>query len=133
MPLDELFQRLIKSRGKIASRELSTDDVLRAIDKLKILGNGFSIIQLNHGRILVQSVPGELSMDQNQVVQAAQESASVSLPQLKGSLGWTEDRCYKVLQDSVREGLAWVDLQDEGVVYWFPSLFKAAVSQFVVN
>lgn len=132
MPLDELFQRLIKSRGKIASRELSSDDVLRAIEKLKILGDGFSIIQLDRGRILVQSVPGELSMDQNQVIKTAQENASITSLQLKLALGWTEDRCSKVLSDMVSEGLAWVDLQNGAgnadIVYWFPSLFNSTTS-----
>ena len=34
------------------------DDVLRAIKKLKVLGNGFTVIPLGSGRFLVQSVPG---------------------------------------------------------------------------
>jgi len=39
-------------------KEISTDDILRAIKKIKVLGNGFSVIPLGNNRFLVQSVPG---------------------------------------------------------------------------
>ena len=35
-------------------QEISNDDVLRAIKKLKVLGNGFTLIPLRSGRYLVQ-------------------------------------------------------------------------------
>ncbi|XP_055348985.1 vacuolar-sorting protein SNF8-like [Paramacrobiotus metropolitanus] len=125
MALDELFQRLVKSRGQTGGEQLSTDDVLRAMDKLKILGNGFSLIKLQRGRMLVQSVPGELSLDQNQVMLAAQETAHTSVRQLQTSLRWQEERAAKVLEDMVTGGMAWVDLaQRSEPVYWFPSLFN---------
>lgn len=43
----------------------------RAIKKLHILGSGFQIIPVGNKR-LVQSVPGELSMDHAAVLQQAQ-------------------------------------------------------------
>ena len=43
----------------------------RAIKKLHILGSGFQIIPVRNKR-LVQSVPGELSMDHAAVLQQAQ-------------------------------------------------------------
>lgn len=46
------------------------DDLLRAIRKLKVLGNGFSVIPVG-GSFLVQSVPGELTMDHTTVLQQA--------------------------------------------------------------
>ena len=39
-------------------QDISIDDVLRAIKKLKVLGNGFTVIPLGTGRYLVQSIPG---------------------------------------------------------------------------
>jgi hypothetical protein len=48
------------------------DDILRAIDKLKVLGSGFELIALGGGRYLVQSVPGELNMDHTRVLQLAE-------------------------------------------------------------
>lgn len=41
---------------------------------MKVLGHGFELIALGGGRFLVQSVPGELSMDDARVLQLAEES-----------------------------------------------------------
>uniref|UniRef100_A0A8V1AAX2 Vacuolar-sorting protein SNF8 n=1 Tax=Gallus gallus TaxID=9031 RepID=A0A8V1AAX2_CHICK len=41
--LEELHQQVLKGRGKFA-QEVSQDDLLRAIKKLKVLGSGFGII-----------------------------------------------------------------------------------------
>ena len=43
----------------------------RAIKKLRVLGSGFAVIPVG-GRRLVQSVPGELSMDHTAVLQVAE-------------------------------------------------------------
>lgn len=62
MELNELRSRLIKGRGKSQHhQEISNDDLLRAIKKLKVLGNGFTLISLSSGRYLVQSIPGKAS------------------------------------------------------------------------
>ena len=45
--------------------------MLMAIKKLKVLGNGFSVIPMG-GRYLVQAVPGELTMDHTTVLQHAE-------------------------------------------------------------
>jgi len=42
-----------------------------AIRKLKILGNGFAAIPVG-GSFLIQSVPGELTMDHTTVLQQAE-------------------------------------------------------------
>ena len=42
-----------------------------AIKKLKVLGNGFSVIPMG-GRYLVQAVPGELTMDHTTILQHAE-------------------------------------------------------------
>lgn len=47
------------------------DDLERAIKKLHVLGSGFQVIPVGNKR-LVQSVPGELSMDDTAVLQLAQ-------------------------------------------------------------
>ena len=47
------------------------DDLLRAIRKLKTLGNGFTIHPIGK-TFLIQSVPGELTMDHTTVLQHAQ-------------------------------------------------------------
>ena len=57
--------------------ECSSDDILMAIRKLKTLGNGFTLIPLgdNTGRYLVQSIPGELTLDHTTILQEAEASS----------------------------------------------------------
>lgn len=47
------------------------DDLVRAIKKLKAMGNGFGMIPVG-GSYLVQSVPAELNMDHTVVLQLAE-------------------------------------------------------------
>lgn len=47
------------------------DDILRAVGKLKNLGNGFTVIPFGSD-FLVQSIPGELNMDHTTILQQAQ-------------------------------------------------------------
>ena len=47
------------------------DDLMRAIKKLKVMGNGFGMIPVG-GSYLVQSVPAELNMDHTVVLQLAE-------------------------------------------------------------
>ena len=49
------------------------DDLARAIKKIHALGNGFQVIPVGNRR-LMQSVPGELSMDHTTALQLAQVS-----------------------------------------------------------
>ena len=51
---------------------------MTAIKKLKVLGNGFTVIPVG-GRYLVQSVPGELTMDHTTVLQQAEVSILLCL------------------------------------------------------
>ena len=53
--------------------------MMRAIKKLKILGNGFALHRLKDGRFIVQSVPAELNMDHTSVLSVAEvNTATVS-------------------------------------------------------
>ena len=122
MPLDELKRRLARSAGP-GQPELSQDDLLRAIGKLKVLGTGFQLVKLAGDRHLVQSVPGELSGDQTAVLERAQaQGGRVTASQL----GWQAARAERAFQQLVQDELAWVDEQTGGETeYWFPSLFPA--------
>jgi len=124
--VDDLRNRLMRSRSKTRREPISIDDVIRAVKKLKVLGAGFELIALGGGRFLVQSVPGELSMDDARVLQLAEEGGGFVSRELIGDhLRWDEQRANRVLKRLVKEGRAWVDEQpsDESVHYWFPSLF----------
>ncbi|GCC29388.1 vacuolar-sorting protein SNF8 [Chiloscyllium punctatum] len=128
--LDELHQRVLKGRGKFA-QDVSQDDLIRAIKKLKSLGNGFSIIPMGGG-YLVQSVPAELNMDHTVVLQIAEKNGYVTVSEIKSSLKWDAERTNQVLEHLLKEGLAWIDKQaPEEPQYWLPALFSDLYSQDV--
>ncbi|XP_069111291.1 vacuolar-sorting protein SNF8-like [Argopecten irradians] len=124
--IEELRDRLVKSRSK-KSQDISIDDLLRAIKKLKVLGNGFTVIPVGR-TFLVQSVPGELSMDHTMLLQQAQDSGFVTKSDLLTRLKWEEERAMRALEFMVKEGLAWLDDQATPErQYWFPSFFPYTV------
>ena len=127
MEIRDLRQRLIKSRGSKRD-DISNDDILRAIKKLKILGNGFSLIPLDNDKYLVQSVPGELSMDQTVILQKAEANGGhVSISFLKKNLNWEHERSQRAIDRLLVDGLAWIDTQTSKneAWYWIPSIFSA--------
>lgn len=130
--LDELRTRLIKARGiGKQHQEISQDDLIRAAQKLKILGSGFSIVPIGKGKYMVQSVPGELSMDHTAILQLLNNlsEAFVSVTILKEKLNWQDQRSQKALDHMLKEGLCWIDLQNEAEnLYYFPSLFTACIN-----
>ncbi|XP_002742063.1 vacuolar-sorting protein SNF8-like [Saccoglossus kowalevskii] len=125
MYLNELLLKVRTTRGKSKqAQDVSADDLMRAIKKLKILGNGFTLLKVGDGNnYLVQSVPAELNMDHTSVLQAAKDTGNTSIPQLKQKLEWEEERAKLAVDYMVKEGLAWVDMQTRPQLYWFPGLF----------
>ncbi|XP_057243993.1 vacuolar-sorting protein SNF8 isoform X1 [Malurus melanocephalus] len=121
--LEELQQQVLKGRGKLA-QDVSQDDLLRAIKKLKVLGSGFGVIPVG-GTFLVQSVPAELNMDHTVVLQLAETKGFVTLSEIRQSLGWESERAEQVLDHLLREGMAWLDSQaPQEPQFWFPALFS---------
>ena len=75
---------------------------------------------------MVQSVPGELSMDQTVILQKAEgNGGQVSVSFLRKNLEWEEDRSNRALDRLLSDGLAWVDTQNSEKLYWIPSIFSA--------
>lgn len=130
--LEELRERLIKARGKRKEhQEISKDDLLRASQKLRIFGSGFNVIPYGKGKYMIQSVPGELSMDHSAILTQASASnrAYVTVSFLKQELNWERERSENALDHLVNQGLAWIDLQDvHEKRYYFPSLFNECVN-----
>lgn len=125
MPLKDLVIELNRTKSSRES-DIGTDDVVRAIKKLNCLGNGFSIISLSDGRQLVQSVPGDLNVDQTNVLSLAEShSGGISVRDCCKKLSWNTERCLASLEYLQKEGMAWVDNQDPSgeCTFWFPSLF----------
>lgn len=127
MELTELRNRLVAARGQKAHhQEITNDDILMAAKKLKIFGNGFTVISVGKGRHMVQSVPGELSLQETAILTVATDRSDgcVSQEILMKELQWDEFRCQQALDKIVGDGLAWIDTQGDTVTYWFPSLFS---------
>lgn len=127
MDLSELHSRLQKSRGQ-KSQDIAQDDLLRAIRKLKSLGDGFTLLTVGD-RYMVQSVPGELSMDHTQVLQTAQVTGYVTRTMMIDNFKWETERVDRALGHMIKEGLAWIDDPKDGERrYWFPAFFTASLA-----
>lgn len=118
--MPDLLARLKKMRGS-RSQAISDDDVLRAIKKLAVLGNGFKVIKVGK-RQLVLSVPYEMSTDNSTVLAAAEGKGYVTASELMASQRWDEGRAKRCLDSLLREGMAWLDGQAAEPTYWFPSI-----------
>merc|ERR1719348_216208 len=131
MELGEIRHKLIRSRGKSQHhQDISMDDLLRATKKLKVLGTGFTVIPLKSGRYLVQSVPGEMSLDQVSVLEQAEKSSGlISEEILTKNLRWDTQRCHIILDQMLGSGQLWIDTQgDHGFSeYWVPSIFTSTL------
>ncbi|XP_062549368.1 vacuolar-sorting protein SNF8 isoform X2 [Armigeres subalbatus] len=126
MELNELRSRLVTARGrKQIHQEIVNEDIIMAARKLKIFGNGFFVFPVGDGQYMVQSVPGELSLDETSVLSAAVNNSQgyVTISMLTDNLKWTEFRAKQAVEKIISDGLAWVDSQGGEVSYWFPSLF----------
>lgn len=121
MALNDLHKKVMKTSK--SRQDVTEDDLARAIKKLHVMGSGFQVIPAGNKR-LVQSVPGELSMDHTAALQLAQGNGFTSVATLTKDLGWDRDRAMQVLDHMVHEEMAWVDDQAPNErLYWFPGLF----------
>ncbi|XP_071497073.1 vacuolar-sorting protein SNF8-like [Diadema antillarum] len=103
LSLEELHHKVRMTRGKSRqAQDVSLDDIVRAIKKLKILGNGFGLHRLDDGRFIVQSVPAELNMDHTSVLNIAEGTGCVAVSGLKEKLKWDEDRARMVMVSLIK-------------------------------
>lgn len=127
--LSDLTQR-VQKRRKID--KISTEDIKIAINKVHLLGAGFSLLQSGKTTLVV-SVPTELSSDHAAILQMAQASDShVTVGELVQKLQWVEKRVRLALDLMMQAGMAWLDAQGADgsrEVYWFPSLWEEGLCQ----
>ncbi|KAL6543177.1 hypothetical protein OROHE_010697 [Orobanche hederae] len=118
--LEELC-KLLGQRRKGARDAISQDDCLRAISKLKVLGNGFEVISLGKKK-LVRSVPTELNKDHNAILELAQGQGFVTVDEVQRRLSWSSGHATDALETLLEEGLAMIDNghKDGRRRYWFP-------------
>ena len=122
--INELRTR-IQNRRSSKSSAISNDDIKRAMDKVKSLGNGFGLIVLNN-REMVKSVPIELNRDHSAILNICNNTACTTMTQLRRKLNWPIYRIEETLDLMLQEGVCWTDEQtpNNEIVYWFPSLWK---------
>jgi ESCRT-II complex subunit VPS22 len=110
-----------------SSQAVTPDDVMRSIDKIKVLGSGFSVqvmgVPPNECK-MVQSVPLELNRDHSTILQEARESGCITKAVLVSRLKWDSQRCDVALEYLEQQGMAWIDdkAKDGQRCWYFPSL-----------
>lgn len=105
---------------KFGGSEISDDDVVRAVDSLKILESGIEVITIGSSQ-LVRSVPQELNQDQSVVLETAQIIGFVSPSTMRLNFTWERARAQQVLEDLLGNGMLWIDTQGREAEYWLPS------------
>lgn len=130
-----------KSQGDSNSSdsEINEDDILSAIEKIQVLGNGFRVLDLpvnaarsTTTRKMILSVPTELNTDHITLVQLAEANNSyVTAELIVMKLGWTHERINSVLNRVLSDGMVWMDDQHtdaqgrRDTAYYVTSLFSA--------
>jgi ESCRT-II complex subunit VPS22 len=126
--LDQLLERIMKVRNRFVN-EVSIDDCKRAIKKLDLFGNAFTLIPMNNGRFMVQSVPEGMNVDHTQILKLAENNNGiVTQKHVLEELKWDMFRIDNVFNFLVKEGIVWVDFYNIGTAtkysYYFPSLYN---------
>ena len=98
---------------------VGSEDILQAVDSLKPLGSGFSIVMVGR-RQMIRSIPKELSTDQSRVLEAIQLLGYITASMLEDNLKWEHERAQTVLEDLLADSLVWIDLQADEKEYWAP-------------
>eukprot|EP00803_Ostreobium_quekettii_P010824 evm.model.scf_1067.3 EVM.evm.TU.scf_1067.3 scf_1067:30815-34712(-) len=120
LDLNFLERSLLARRGS-AAEAVAQSDIVAAIKKLKVLGNGYDLVTLG-SKSYVRSVPVELNTDKNRVLELAQDTGYLSKRELMEMAKWSDTRAEESLQGLLREGFAMIDDgAPSGVrLYWFP-------------
>lgn len=130
MSIEELLKRVLASRNVSESKNLSstdsitTEDILEAIKKLRVLGSNIREIP-NKNSYIIHATPAELNSDHLDITQVAHSTHGyVTLSILSEKLEWNEARIRKALDELIMEGIIWVDSQgpDSETLYWFSGL-----------
>ncbi|KAL1305581.1 hypothetical protein AAFC00_007186 [Neodothiora populina] len=117
----EVHKRIQQGRGIGGGIEVSSDDILRAVESLKPLGSGFTVMRIGTKQ-MIRSVPKDLNTDQSTVLEAIQILGHVTVSMLQINLQWERARAVAVIDDLVADALVWVDAQAEETEYWSPAL-----------
>lgn len=125
--------RLVSQRRGTRADPITEEDIIRAIEKLSVLGSGFGIVEIR-GRKYVRSVPAELSNDGNDLIDLAHRLGGFFRhDQAVRQLKWPPERVSDGIAALARDGLLLVDDPPLGKarIYWCPAVpMDLAVDEF---
>ena len=138
--IDQLMTMVLARRGG-AAQPVSEDDVLRAIDRLAVLGGGWRGMRVA-GRRIVRSVPVELNPDQSEVIRLADAEGGVgggtgvrlhvrASVQGRERTGVDRERARTALDELVTCGMAMIDDGDPSGgerLFWLPCVSRQHVA-----
>lgn len=123
----ELIRLLGKLRGSVKATSITEEDVMTSIKTLKPLGAGYEVLDIG-GQRMIRSVTKELDVDQGTMLLIAREGGGrITERILLEKTGWSQERACTALDNMLlRDGLCWVDDQDEecGRAYWVVSVMQ---------
>ena len=106
--LPTVLRHVQRRRGSLAD-PISEEDIIRAIEKLSVLGGGLGIVHIG-SRPFVRSVPAELSTDGNALIDLAHKLGGFfTRREIAANLKWGEERMSDALTALARDGLLSVD------------------------
>jgi ESCRT-II complex subunit VPS22 len=133
-----VVHRHVSRRRGGAADPINEDDIVRALQKLSVLGGGLGVITVG-GRRFVRSVPAELSTDANAILELAGVLGGFfQRADVASNLGWGEERTSDALTALAREGLILVDDPPDVPaehpahrMYWCPAVgMEEAVEEY---
>ena len=118
----EVLHHLETSHASTIRQSVSSGDILRAVEKLSVLGSGYRMINLQ-GISMILSVPLELNRDHEDIIATAQASNGyVTEAMMQKTYGWTTDRFQRAIYQLLQDGIVWLDDWCGTKCYYFPSL-----------
>jgi ESCRT-II complex subunit VPS22 len=112
--------------GPTASPDaIAEDDVRLALERLKVLGGGFTIVSLG-GAPYVRSVDEALASDSTTLLNAAVQARAFATTAAlaAGSLAWPVPRAQLALDALAADSMAWLDVHEGVTTYYFPSFLN---------
>lgn len=123
MPMYDLMKKLTNDIGVSSSatkQNLSVVDVRKAIEKLAVLGGGFRVVKMGNGGEFVLSVPMELNVDHEELIEAAENEEMIVEASFRRTHGWSGERFHMVISPLLHEGMIWVDQHNGVTSYMLP-------------
>jgi ESCRT-II complex subunit VPS22 len=108
MNVQEILKILNKNTADERNK-IVKEDILRSIDKVKILGSGFRLTNIRQSSFII-SVPMEINVDHEILMEVAQSNGGMfSFELLQSIHGWPKERFDYMVNPLLQEGMIWVD------------------------